>query len=75
MLGRFASSTRSLRERSKATIMSAIAAIPAGKRPAVKSAAIEVPVTEPMMISTRLGGIVSAIAAEPASRATSSLRG
>ena len=55
--------------------MSATAATSAGMRPAVKSAAIETPVTEPMMISTRLGGIVSAIAAELASSATSSLRG
>ena len=44
----------------------------AGTRPPVNNAAIETPVTEPMVISTRLGGIVSAIAPEAASSATSS---
>ena len=40
----------------------------------MNSAAIETPVTEPMMISTRLGGIVSAIAPEVASSAIISER-
>ena len=38
----------------------------------MNSAAIDTPVTEPMVISTRLGGIVSAIAPEAASSETSS---
>ena len=46
----------------------------AGNRPAVNIAAIETPVTEPMMISTRLGGIVSAIAPDVASSAIIELR-
>ncbi len=60
------------RERSQATATSASASTSAGKSPPVKSAAIEMPVTEPMVISTRLGGIVSDIAPEAASSATSS---
>ena len=44
----------------------------AGIRPAVNRLAIEMPVTEPSVISTMLGGIVSAIAAEEASSATRS---
>src|SRR5205814_2790652 len=38
----------------------------AGMRPAAKRLAIDMPVTEPKVIRTRLGGIVSAIAAEEA---------
>ncbi len=38
----------------------------------MNSPAIETPVTEPMVISTRLGGIVSDIAPDDDSRATSS---
>ena len=43
------------------------AATPAGSNPPVNSAAIETPVTAPTMMSTRLGGIVSDIAAAAAS--------
>ena len=41
----------------------------AGSRPPVNSAAIDTPVTEPMVISTRLGGIVSDIAPDDDSNA------
>ena len=44
----------------------------AGSKPPVNSAAIETPVTEPMVISTRLGGTVSVCAPVAASSATSS---
>ena len=44
----------------------------AGMIPPVKRDAIDTPVTDAMMISTRLGGIVSDIAADAASCATSS---
>ena len=43
-----------------------------GSRPPVNSAEIETPVTEPMVIRTRLGGIVSVMAPEAESSATSS---
>ena len=49
-----------------------MAATSAGSRPPVNSPAIETPVTEPMVISTRLGGMVSDIAPEAASSATNS---
>jgi hypothetical protein len=52
-----------------ATRISKIEHTTAGSKPAVNMAAIETPVTEPMMISTRLGGIVSAIAPDVASSA------
>ena len=54
------------------TTASASASTSAGSRPPVNSAAIDTPVTEPMVISTRLGGMVSDIAPEAASSATSS---
>ena len=44
----------------------------AGSSPPVNSAAIETPVTEPTMMSSRLGGMVSDMAAAAASWATSS---
>ncbi len=44
----------------------------AGNKPPVNRAEIDTPVTEPIMIKTRLGGIVSDIAAEVASKATNS---
>ena len=44
----------------------------AGSSPPVNSAAIETPVTAPIVISTRLGGIVSLIAPEAESSATRS---
>ncbi len=44
----------------------------AGSRPPVNSAAIDTPVTEPMVISTRLGGTVSVCAPVAASSASSS---
>ena len=71
-VARFASSTLSPRERHKMTTSKQIAASNAGTSPAVKSAPIDTPVTEPIMISTRLGGIVSAIAPAEASIATRS---
>ena len=52
--------------------MSASAATSAGISPPVNSAAIDTPVTEPMVISTRLGGMVSDMAPEEESSATSS---
>ena len=42
---------------------SASASTSAGNRPPVNSAAIDTPVTEPMVISTRLGGMVSGLRA------------
>src|SRR6202011_4526127 len=51
-----------LRERHQATTTSASAATKAGNKPPVNSAAIESPgTTEPIVISTRLGGLVSDI--------------
>ena len=49
-----------------------IASTTPGSNPPVNSAAIETPVTEPMVISTRLGGMVSVCAPVAASRATRS---
>src|SRR5580693_10167477 len=61
--------TSELRERHQATTTSASAATKAGNRPPVNSAAIDSPgTTDPIVISTRLGGIVSDIALEVASR-------
>ena len=62
-----------LRERHQATTTSASAATKAGNRPPVNRAAIDSPgTTEPIVISTRLGGIVSDIALEVASSDDSS---
>ena len=60
------------RERYQLTTTSATAATAAGSSPPVNSAVIDTLVTEPMVISTRLGGIVSDIALELASSAASS---
>ena len=60
------------RERNQATTTSPSAATAAGTRPPVNRAAIEMLVTEPIVISTRLGGIVSDIALEVASSDASS---
>ncbi len=60
------------RVRKPATMTRASAPTSAGSSPPVKSAAIDTPVTEPMVMRTRLGGIVSLIAPEAESRATSS---
>lgn len=49
-----------------------IASTTPGSRPPVNSAAIETPVTEPMVISTRLGGMVSVWAPVADSSATRS---
>src|SRR5471030_543155 len=58
----------SLRARHQATTTNPSAATNAGSRPPVNSAAIDRPgVTEPIVISTRLGGIVSDIALDVAS--------
>ena len=46
--------------------------MPAGSSPPVNRAEIDTPVTAPTMISTRLGGMVSDIAAAAASWAASS---
>src|SRR5690349_2702228 len=63
----------SLRERHQATTTKASAATKAGISPPVNSAAIDNPgVTEPIVISTRLGGIVSDIALDVASNDDSS---
>ncbi len=51
---------------------SAMASTAAGIRPPVNSAAMDTPVTEPMVMSTSEGGMVSLIAPEAASRETSS---
>ncbi len=62
----------SFRERNQATATRAKAATTAGRSPPVNSAAIETLATEPMVISTRPGGIVSDIADEDASSEASS---
>ena len=56
----------SSRQRNHATAASTSASTAPGSRPPVNSAAIDTPVTEPMVISTRLGGIVSLIAPDAA---------
>ena len=58
--------------RNHATTASASASTSAGRSPPVNSAAIDTLATEPITISTTLGGIVSAIAPEVASSETSS---
>ncbi len=58
--------------RKKTRTTSPSAASPAGSSPPVNSAEIDTPVTAPTMISTRLGGIVSDMAAEAASCAANS---
>src|SRR3954462_62040 len=58
--------------RQRATPPSAADRTSAGNGPPVNSAATETSVTDPIVISTRLGGIVSDIAAEVESSATSS---
>ena len=60
------------RERYQLTTSNATAATAAGSSPPVNSAVIDTLVTEPMVISTRLGGMVSDIALELASSAASS---
>ena len=49
-----------------------MASTTAGSRPPVNSAVIETPVTEPMVMSTMLGGMVSVCAPVAESRATRS---
>ena len=60
----------SFRPRQRATPASAIASTTAGINPPVNKAAIDTPVTEPMVISTRDGGMVSLMAPEAASSET-----
>src|SRR6185312_3348213 len=60
------------RERYQHTTTRLIAATAAGSNPPLNSAEIETLVTEPMVISTRLGGIVSDIALDVASSDASS---
>ena len=62
----------SLRARNQATTTRPSAATNAGSRPPVNSATIDILVTEPIVISTRLGGIVSDIALDVASSEASS---
>src|SRR6516162_8274456 len=64
----------SRRARNQATTTRPSAATNAGNKPPVNSATIEMLVTEPIVISTRLGGIVSDIALEVASSEASSPR-
>ena len=63
----------SRRERNHVRTPIAAPATSAGIRPPVNNAAIVVPLTEPIVISTMLGGIVSDIAPDAASSAISSL--
>ena len=58
--------------RKRASTASSTASTTPGRMPPVNSAAIEMPATEPMVISTSEGGIVSAIAPEAASSEISS---
>src|SRR5580658_5303465 len=60
------------RDRHHATTTRAIAATKAGNNPPVNSAEIDTFVTDPMVIKTRLGGIVSDIALDVASSEASS---
>ena len=60
------------RERHQATAASANASTNAGRRPPVNKAAIDTPVTEPMVMRTRLGGIVSDMAPDDDRSAISS---
>ena len=62
----------SLRERMRQITTSASAATRAGSSPPVNNPAIETLQTEPMVIKTKLGGMVSDIAPEAESSATSS---
>src|SRR5262245_1347408 len=62
----------SVRDRHQATTTRPRAATNAGNSPPVKSAEIETFVTDPIVISTRLGGIVSDIALDVASSDASS---
>src|SRR6516164_2241691 len=64
--------TSSRRLFAQTTAANAIAPTIAGTNPLVNSEAIETPVTEPIVISTTLGGIVSDIAAEVPSIETNS---
>src|SRR5258706_6492997 len=57
----------SLRERHHTTTQRASASTSAGNRPPVNRAAMETFATEPMVMSTRDGGIVSLLAADEAS--------
>jgi len=62
----------SLRYRHHTRADSVMASTMPGKRPPVNNAEIETPVTEPIVIRTRLGGMVSVCAPVEASRATRS---
>ncbi len=56
--------------RCRATMASAIASTTPGSKPPVNRAAMDTPVTEAMAISTKDGGMVSAMAPDAASRET-----
>ena len=66
-VARRADELSSRRERHQASPTSTAATTRAGSKPPANKAEIETPVTEPIMISTRLGGMVSLIAADAAS--------
>src|SRR3954451_7733880 len=70
--GRVTPARFSPRPRQRATSARAMASTSAGISPPVNSAAIDTPVTEPMVISTSDGGIVSLMAPEADSSDTSS---
>ena len=70
--GRAAPRSRSWPDRTKTMAAMEKAATAAGSSPPVNSAAMDTPVTDPMMITTRLGGIVSPIAPEADSIPTNS---
>src|SRR5450830_38948 len=62
----------SRRARNQHTSAMAAVAITAGMRPPMNNAVIETPQTAPMVMSTRLGGIVSVMAPDEDNKATSS---
>src|SRR5690242_15914603 len=63
---RFALPVSSFRARQRARIAKVTASTSVGIKPPAKRAAMEIPVTEPIVISTREGGIVSLIALDAA---------
>ena len=71
-LARWTCERSSRRDRRHAISASATASTSAGSNPPVNSPAILTPVTEPIVISTSDGGIVSLIAPDAESSATSS---
>src|SRR5450830_1400723 len=72
MVARLTSGIGSRRARNQQMMPMAIVAITAGIRPPMNKAVIDTLHTAPMVISTRLGGMVSVMAPEDDSKATSS---